>query len=261
MEVCRLEASNRNLLYTPLDVVGSGNPRRVHVRFAEPGGTYPHDPGRGAGEGDDEEIPQRDVQGPLPMNRTTLGLALTLFWAAFRLPGPPARGRRMGLTLRWQDLEWLDHAVLPGGEGKSQWTIEDGAICGSGAASMLFSPEGDYQNFRFKAEVRINDKGNSGLYFRTSPQAQLQPTDTSARSTALMPTRSVPARSTECVHVYKQLVPPDRMVHLRGRGHRRVWRGRARFRGSRSPLMTTNSIRVPRLRTNFQGRTLRIPAA
>jgi hypothetical protein len=52
-----------------------------------------------------------------------------------------------------------------GSEGS--WKVEDGAIKGSGEASHLFSPRGDYKNFRYRAEVKINDHGNSGMYFRT----------------------------------------------------------------------------------------------
>jgi hypothetical protein len=48
-----------------------------------------------------------------------------------------------------------------------QWKVEDGAITCSGPASHLFSPRGDYKNFRYRAEIKINDKGNSGMYFRT----------------------------------------------------------------------------------------------
>jgi glucose/arabinose dehydrogenase len=49
-----------------------------------------------------------------------------------------------------------------------QWKVENGEIVGSGAASHLFSPRGDYTNFELRAKVRINGKGNSGLYFRTA---------------------------------------------------------------------------------------------
>ena len=52
-------------------------------------------------------------------------------------------------------------------DGKGQWEVEDGVIHGSGPASHLFSPRGDYKNFRYRAEVKITDKGNSGMYFRT----------------------------------------------------------------------------------------------
>jgi len=48
------------------------------------------------------------------------------------------------------------------------WKVEDGMIHGSGPASHLFSPRGDYKNFRYKAEFKIADKANSGQYFRTA---------------------------------------------------------------------------------------------
>ena len=52
-------------------------------------------------------------------------------------------------------------------DGKGKWEVEDGAIHGSGPASHLFSPRGDYKNFRYRAEFKIADKANSGMYFRT----------------------------------------------------------------------------------------------
>jgi hypothetical protein len=55
--------------------------------------------------------------------------------------------------------------VYPKGTG--EWKVKDGVIVGSGKASHLFSERGDYKNFHFKVEARINDKGNSGQYFRT----------------------------------------------------------------------------------------------
>src|SRR5262249_34716063 len=47
------------------------------------------------------------------------------------------------------------------------WRVEDGVLVGSGPASHLFSERGDYKNFHFRIEAQINDKGNSGQYFRT----------------------------------------------------------------------------------------------
>ncbi len=48
------------------------------------------------------------------------------------------------------------------------WKVEDGEIVGSGPVSHLFSPRGDYVNFEFRARVRINHEGNSGMYFRAA---------------------------------------------------------------------------------------------
>jgi len=47
------------------------------------------------------------------------------------------------------------------------WRAEDGLLVGSGPHSHLFSERGDYVNFRYRVEAIINDKGNSGQYFRT----------------------------------------------------------------------------------------------
>ena len=48
------------------------------------------------------------------------------------------------------------------------WRVEDGTIIGGGPASHLFSDRGDYVNFHFRVEAKVNDKGNSGQYFRTA---------------------------------------------------------------------------------------------
>lgn len=49
---------------------------------------------------------------------------------------------------------------------KAKWEVKDGNIVGSGPAGHLFSERGDYTDFHLKFEVKINDKGNSGQYFR-----------------------------------------------------------------------------------------------
>jgi hypothetical protein len=48
------------------------------------------------------------------------------------------------------------------------WRVEDGVLIGAGPPSHLFSERGDYTNFRYRIEAQINDKGNSGQYFRTT---------------------------------------------------------------------------------------------
>ncbi len=51
---------------------------------------------------------------------------------------------------------------------KAKWEVKDGAIVGTGSAGHLFSERGDYENFHLRFEVKINDKGNSGQYFRAT---------------------------------------------------------------------------------------------
>ena len=48
------------------------------------------------------------------------------------------------------------------------WQVKDGMIVGAGHASHLFSEGGDYIDFSFRVEAKINDKGNSGMYCRTA---------------------------------------------------------------------------------------------
>ncbi len=54
----------------------------------------------------------------------------------------------------------------PKNDGK--WSFMDGVLHGEGGVSHIFSPRGDYENFAYKAEIKISDKGNSGQYFRTT---------------------------------------------------------------------------------------------
>jgi hypothetical protein len=51
-------------------------------------------------------------------------------------------------------------------ERPENWTVEDGAIVGRGERSHLFYMEEECQNCEFKATVKLNQGGNSGMYFR-----------------------------------------------------------------------------------------------
>jgi hypothetical protein len=53
-------------------------------------------------------------------------------------------------------------------DDKATWEVKDGILVGSGAhAGHLFSDRDDYENFHYRIEAKISDKGNSGQYFRT----------------------------------------------------------------------------------------------
>jgi hypothetical protein len=47
------------------------------------------------------------------------------------------------------------------------WEVKDGLLIGGGPMTHLFTEKGDYKNFRFRVEMKINDKGNSGMFFRS----------------------------------------------------------------------------------------------
>ena len=48
-----------------------------------------------------------------------------------------------------------------------KWEVKAGALIGQGPVSHLFSPN-TYTNLEFKAEVKLNHSGNSGMYFRAA---------------------------------------------------------------------------------------------
>ena len=108
---------------------------------------------------------------------------------------------------------------------QSNWEVVDGAIVGSGQASMLYSPKGDYKNFRFRAEVKINDNGNSGMYFR-SPKNDGNFSD--GYEAQIDSTHSDPIRTGSLygfVHIYKQIVPPDTWFTYEVECVDKNWRG------------------------------------
>ena len=113
------------------------------------------------------------------------------------------------------DAQWIplfDGASLDGwekvGDKASVWEVKDGEIRGSGPASMLVCTKGPYKNFRYRAEIKINDHGNSGLYFRTTPK----PGFTDGYEAQIDSTHADPIRTGSLYgmcHVYRQLVKPD----------------------------------------------------
>jgi hypothetical protein len=57
--------------------------------------------------------------------------------------------------------------TLKSGKEQTVWRVEDGLLIGAGNATHLFSEKDDYTDFHYKIVAKINDKGNSGQYFRT----------------------------------------------------------------------------------------------
>ena len=111
------------------------------------------------------------------------------------------------------------------GSKSSKWEAVDGALCGSGPASMLVCTKGPYKNFRYRCEVKINDGGNSGLYFRTT----CRPGFSNGYEAQIDSTHSDPIRTGSLYgmcHVYKRLVDPDTWFTYELEVRDDVWRGR-----------------------------------
>ena len=112
-----------------------------------------------------------------------------------------------------------------GGGDQSAWEVKDGALSGSGGASMLVCTQGPYRNFRYRAEVMINDGGNSGLYFRTTRR----PGFTDGYEAQIDSTHRDPIRTGSLYgmcHVYKRLVEPDTWFRYEIEVRDDIWRGR-----------------------------------
>ncbi|MFN9247721.1 MAG: DUF1080 domain-containing protein [Planctomycetota bacterium] len=110
----------------------------------------------------------------------------------------------------WQPL--FDGKSLEGwervGSETSKWEVVDGSICGSGDPSMLVCTVGPFKNFKYRAEIKISDGGNSGMYFRTTRKPGfLDGYEAQIDSTHRDPIRT--GSLYGLCHVYEQLVKPD----------------------------------------------------
>jgi hypothetical protein len=98
---------------------------------------------------------------------------------------------------------WMIHP-----EDKARWSVKDGCIVGEGGVGHLYTYRGDYENFDFKIEAKISDKGNSGQYFRTKYQKGFPP----GYEAQINATHGDPQRTGSLYNiakVLKQLHKPD----------------------------------------------------
>jgi hypothetical protein len=114
-----------------------------------------------------------------------------------------------------QAEEWVslfDGQTLSGwtakGNPDSKWEVKEGSIVGTGKASMLYSPK-TYRNFKYRVELKINDGGNSGVYFRCPAQDGdfSKGYEAQVDSTHRDPIRT--GSLYAFIHIYDTLVPPD----------------------------------------------------
>ncbi|MSQ94692.1 MAG: DUF1080 domain-containing protein [Gemmataceae bacterium] len=106
------------------------------------------------------------------MNRFCFALAALAVSAAF--PSAHADSDRIEAK---KDAGWVQlfngkdlegWKTSPPEQLEKSWYVKEGIIYSKGKqASHLFSPRDDYENFHYRIEAKISDKGNSGQYFRT----------------------------------------------------------------------------------------------
>jgi len=167
------------------------------------------------------------------MNRLTPGAALLIGLAlapTAACAGGDKEGQR-GSSEGWVSLfdgkTLSGWTMVPMGRGESKWDVVDGLLTGTGQPSMLYSPKGGYKNFRLRAEIKINDGGNSGLYFRVPAK---EATFTKGYEAQIDSTHKDPIRTGSIytmVHVFKRLVPPDTFFTYEIEAADRNYRGKS----------------------------------
>ncbi len=93
-------------------------------------------------------------------------------------------------------------------ERPESWTVKDGTIVGDGEASHLFWMVRECGDCEFKADVKISDGGNSGMYFRTA----FGPGFPKGYEAQVNSSHKDPKRTGSLYNfknIYEQLVPPD----------------------------------------------------
>lgn len=95
-------------------------------------------------------------------------------FTGWKIPNPPSNSFQAvketknedGKVIAFIGVEKDRKDGTPGKE-VTLWQIKDGMIVGGGPASHIFS-ELEAEDFHYRVEAKINDKGNSGQYFRTA---------------------------------------------------------------------------------------------
>lgn len=85
----------------------------------------------------------------------------------WKIPNPPS-GQFRGVIEKKNDEGKVIAFVGTTQDGKeiTLWRVENGLLIGGGPASHIFS-DVEADNFQYRVEAKVNDKGNSGQYFRT----------------------------------------------------------------------------------------------
>jgi WD40 repeat protein len=112
------------------------------------------------------ELKQPSVQPSKPADLSTAGREVPASGSTPEVGRVDADSEGFVSLFNGKDLSgWKPHPRRQG-----LWRVdEEGVLVGSGpAASYLFSDRGNFTNFHLRAEVRINDGGNSGIYGRST---------------------------------------------------------------------------------------------
>jgi hypothetical protein len=138
--------------------------------------------------------------------RLCLGVLLSAVILHGTMIGADSNDEKWVALFNGKDLTgWKTHP-----DDKAKWAVVDGLIVGTGPAGHLFSERGDYKNFKYRMEVSISDKGNSGQYFRTKfGKAFPQGLEAQINSSGGDKVRTGSLYGVKDCLVYDQLVKPE----------------------------------------------------
>ena len=111
-------------------------------------------------------------------------------FTGWKIPNPPS-GQFTKVEPTKVDgkvVKWT--GTLKDGKEVVLWKVEDGMIVGGGPSTHIFT-DTTATDFHFRVEAKINDKGNSGQYFRT----KFEPGFPSGYEAQINATHSDPIRS------------------------------------------------------------------
>ena len=81
-------------------------------------------------------------------------------------PSPSLSGGKAEFQLLFNGTDLAGWKVHP--SQHADWRVEDGILLGSSpTAGMLYTERSDYSDFHLRLEARINDSGDSGVFFRS----------------------------------------------------------------------------------------------
>jgi hypothetical protein len=108
-------------------------------------------------------------------------------------------------------ISMFDGKTLEGWKSEvnpESWSVRDGAIVGEGPKSLLYWMQVEHEDCEFKAEVKINDGGNSGIFFRKG----FGPRGAKGYEAQINSTHQDPKKTGSLYNfqnIYENLVPPD----------------------------------------------------
>jgi len=107
----------------------------------------------------------------LPLEQLSFRTVCRPRWQSFPIDGNASTFSTYPKEEQWQPI--FNHKDLTGWEtvGEAKWEVKDGVLTGSGGQGHIFTTA-SYENLMLRTTVRVNEGGNSGVYFRVQDKGR-----------------------------------------------------------------------------------------